>query len=168
MMFTGFSCKKESAEPQSAKLIDSVSFIANAQLYTWNGAYPANPSDIEVPSTGLSLLRLTDPHLSDNRLVIAMKFSTMALGTYKLTIDTTTSVLNVPDSCELYYVETTGAAIAASTDMGDFGTVTITRIHDGYYADGTFSAQMTEYSRYGPSSVKLNITNGTFQNLPSH
>ena len=48
-----------------------------------------------------------------------------------------------------------------STQIGDFGTVRISKIHDGY-ADGTFVALMTKDDS---SFSKLNITNGEFTNL---
>jgi hypothetical protein len=50
--------------------------------------------------------------------------------------------------------------IFKATEIGDFATITFTRINDKR-ADGTFAAKLTRLS----DSAKINITNGIFKNV---
>jgi hypothetical protein len=45
-------------------------------------------------------------------------------------------------------------------EIGDFATITISKLHDGY-ADGTFLATFSA----SDGSAKLNITDGVFKNV---
>ncbi len=161
IMFTSLSCKKENAGVVPGT-VEEIEFVANGQSFEWNGP-TFTPSEISNVYTGsFFMLYLIDPkNPSGNQLSIAINSTKPSVGTYTVTIDTTTTVANALNSFIL-----TTIATYASTDIGDYGTVTITAIHNnGMYADGTFSAQMTEYTKDGPTTTKLIITNGKFKNV---
>ena len=170
MMFTSLSCKKENAGVIPGT-VEEIEFVANGQSFKWNGPTftPSEISNVWFPDpvwngASLFVLGLIDPNNpSGNQLSIAINSTTPpSLGTYTITIDTTTTVANAPHN----FVLGTNNKTYASIDIGDYGTVTITTIHNnGMYADGTFSAQMTEYTKDGPTTTKLIITNGKFKNV---
>ena len=82
----------------------------------------------------------------------------MALGTYTLTRAVTTTAYSPEHSCNI------GTSSWGSIHAGDFATVTITKIHDGWFADGTFSTTMACMAG-NSCPTNLVIINGEFQNL---
>ncbi len=167
VMVISFGCSKESLKPTPPVPVATVEFDANGQLYKWDGpATNIYSSSITNRGDGTFSFYVSDPGNSlNNGLKISMKAASLSVRTYTLTIDTTTALVNAPHFFSLELNIQISNMQAASTEIGDFGTVTITSIHDGNYADGTFSAKLSEYTENGPTGVKLNITNGTFKNV---
>lgn len=177
IMFTSLSCKKLNLDliATAPSTDQEIEFAANGQSFNWSGSTTlpseiTNVSFTNLVSNGapLYVLELSAPNNpSSNKLSIAINSTTLpSLGTYTLTIDTMTTVLNAPHNFELSEYTQPYEITYASTNIGDYGTVTITSIYNnGRYADGTFSAQMTEYTRDGPTTNKLIITNGKFKNI---
>jgi hypothetical protein len=172
MMVAGSGCSKESPiPPPPPKPVTSVGFKANGKSIEWDGpATSIFSSSIVAKGNGTFIFYVSDPEnqmFSD--LAITIRATNLTVGTYTLQIDTTVSLEYAPHSFMLTYsmeISYEGTyEEAASTDLGDFGTVIITSIHDANYADGTFSAILSEYNGNGPTGKKINITDGRFHNL---
>ena len=157
-----FSCskKKLSSVPPA-----TFRFTALGNIIQWDGDRTSGKRGAgitKVTSTGLNLdscYYLSAIYDSTNNLIM-LRFNAprMAIGTYTLTTTVTTTARSPDHYCNL------GSSSWGSTTAGDFATVTITKIHDGWYADGTFSATMT--CMVGSTCMsKLVITNGEFHNV---
>jgi hypothetical protein len=94
----------------------------------------------------------------NNYLSLRFNASHIAIGTYTLNRSGTTTAISPEHSCNI------GSSLWGSTHAGDFATVTITNIHDGWLADGTFSTTMS--CMIGSTcAAQLVVTNGEFHNL---
>lgn len=143
--------KSSSIPPASFK------FTALGNNYSWGG-----DQIVKVFTTGP--IKDTCYYLSahdnmNNSISLRVNATSMALGTYTLTRAVTTTAYSPEHRCQI------GSSSWGSTHAGDFATVTITKIHDGWFADGFFSTAM--FCMVGSSCANnLIITNGEFQNLP--
>ena len=143
--------KSSSIPPASFK------FTALGNNYSWGG-----DQIIKVFTT--DPIKDTCYYLSahdgmNNSISLRFNATRIAQGTYTLSRAVTTTAYSPEHSCQI------GSSSWGSTHEGDFATVTITKIHDGWLADGTFSTKMD--CRAGSTCPNyLVITNGEFQNLP--
>ena len=164
IIITGLSCSKSSNTTAPPKLETTLKFNANGNFYQWNGSIGDNPgcfvcgSAIYKHTNSSYVLSSSDPAIYYNFIVLKIKATTLSASTYTLTITSTTPASNAAHIFSIFNL-----LQAASTEAGDFGTVTITSIHDGNYADGTFNARLT-LSPFGFSG-KMDITNGEFHNI---
>lgn len=148
------SCSKDKSSSISPA---SVTFTALGNEYRWTGdqitkMYSSDP------------IRDTCYYLSardsmNNTISLRINATSFALGTYTFRRAVTTTAYSPELSCQI------GAVSWGSTHEGDFATVTITKIHDGWLADGTFSTTMACMPG-NPCPNNLVITNGEFKNLP--
>lgn len=151
-LFTSCSKNKSSSIPPA-----SFKFTALGNNYSWGG-----DQIIKVYTT--APIKDTCYYLSahdsmNNSISLRFNTTSIALGTYTLTRAVTTTAYSPEHSCQI------GSSSWGSTNAGDFATVTITKIHDGRFADGFFSTTMA--CRAGSSCPNnLVITNGEFKNLP--
>lgn len=147
------ACSKDESSTPSP----SFKFSANGNNYQWEGDQIA-----KVFTTGAAndtCYYLTAHDSSFNSIGLRFNTNKIALGTYTLTRSITSTAYSPEHSFRL------GNASWGSIQAGDFATVTITKIHDGFFVDGTFSARMACMA--GSScTAGIVISNGEFKNLP--
>lgn len=147
------SCSKNKSFPAAA----SFNFTALGNNFRWGGN-----EIIKVVTT--DPINDTCYYLSahdniNNSISLRFNATRIALGTYTLSRAVTTTAFSPEHSCQI------GSSSWGSTHAGDFATVTITKIHDGWFADGYFSTTMS--CMVGSSCANnMIVTNGEFQNLP--
>ncbi|MBC7875013.1 MAG: hypothetical protein H7Y01_13505 [Ferruginibacter sp.] len=149
-------------------------FTADLSLYQWNGV-PGDGntcflcgSDI-TKMNGYYVLRSSDPRNYGNVILLKIPAITLSETVYTLTTINSTTSPNANHHINIGQALPQGSPFpsslfAADTEPGDYATITITSIHDGIYADGTFTARMT-LAPYGPTANKLDITGGEFRNV---
>jgi hypothetical protein len=165
-----FACSKSSTtSPVPANSKTTFKFNAGGNTYKWDGSgedYPLNcllcGSAIEKNSD-YYFLPATAPQNWTNSISLKINTTVLSVGTYTLTATST------PSGNAAHYLLITGPNLfnqinAASTEVGDFATVTITRIYDGNYADGVFNAKLTLSTPIN-SSNKIDISNGEFHHV---
>jgi hypothetical protein len=162
------SCSKDS---QQSTPTGTVSFIINGALYSWNEQNDDSREDyltMAIYSAGTGAYRFSatneySVHLHPLRMVYLTMMTNSLVTNSPFTYSNTTqvdpsypphqiSVSNISIYDPVHYYSAYG--------IGDFATVTITKIHDNR-ADGTFSARMTRLS----DSTSINITDGVFKNV---
>lgn len=166
LLITGLSCSKTNITPDITPKA-TISFTAGGTSYNWiQNDDPYSPAYFSIALwrssyNGVDGYELSaDDHssvytLNGFGLYLKMLTSSLSPTTYTLSNPADLSPFDIgPHSCSLrnifYYANT----------AGDFATITISKIHDGY-ADGTFTAKMT----LSGTTTKLNISNGIFKNV---
>ena len=156
------SCSKNPPVIQPTQLTTTFKFSVNGTLYQWNGNSAADPtygSRINKYSlNGATWYTLSAAPLNGGiYTLIGLKMQTSSLlaATYTLTTTTTTAWTIADHYCGV------NNESYASSEIGDFASVTISSIHDGY-ADGSFTAKFTNANG---SLTKINITDGEFHNV---
>ena len=157
------ACKKS-----SVTLLTTFKFNAGGNTYQLDGGEGPSFNCIVCLSaiTKFSdhyLLRVTNSQNGINSISLKINTTVLSAGTYTLTA-TSTIAGNADHILSLTVPNLLTSIFAASTEVGDFATVTITSIHDGSYADGVFNAKLTLSTPIN-SSNKIDITDGAFQNL---
>lgn len=100
-----------------------------------------------------------------NEIGLTMQTTGLSVTTYNHIVASPVTSSNAIHKLYLYSPVSGGSySYSASTETGDFTTITVTSIHDGKYADGTFTARLTQ-SPYGSSAGKTDITDGEFYNV---
>jgi hypothetical protein len=153
-------CSKEPSVKEPIK--GTFSFTANGEMYDWSFKRWEDSYDVSFPHISKDhynpeydlIGQVNAGGIGSIGLGIQIMTDTLKEDTYTLT---TTVSTDPHHGCVLV---TNGTSYSGS-QIGDFGTVTISKIHDGN-ADGTFVALLTSND---PSLSKLNITNGEFKNL---
>lgn len=164
LIFT--ACQKNPLASTPIELMSTCKFTANGINYEMNGSLTKDTSTIG------SILQ--------KRHIDNYKYYTLSAQNYLSTLTRITLVLNNTDSIAIKsyksyypYAKVNGDALINgiyygqdSWQLGDNGIVNITRLHDGVYADGTFTAQMTKanFMQQG-GTTKMIITNGEFKNV---
>lgn len=148
------ACSKDPASTLTAELVTTFKFTANGTVYELNGSLATNSSQGSIIrregtlNTGQYYLSAQNG-AARNTMVMALATGNMAATSYSFTYPT------ISGECELNQLSYYG------DKAGDNTNVIVTSIHDGVYADGTFTGQMT---RSG-SVLKVLITNGEFKNV---
>jgi hypothetical protein len=166
------SCKKDSVSSTSSnpstELQSLVSFTADGINYTVNGSLAdsayhgsiftknapviGDVTDVQNDSIGLDYyLQVENSDLLSLTLTIPTRILTVATYNLTNTGNYNGSFFTIPNT-----VGTPGSNGIFST------TVTIQSIHDGPYADGTFSGTVQPE---GDTPSYVTITNGTFKNV---
>jgi len=136
-------------------------FTANGTIYYWNG----NKEELKyygsiIGCNGSSCSLTAEPENGGTYQLIAFNIHTQSLSetsyTYTPAVATTSNLAN--DFCGL--PPPNNNVVYGDFEMGDFSTITISKLHDGY-ADGIFPAT---FSASG-GSPKLNITDEVFKNV---
>lgn len=165
------SCKKDSVSSTNSntgtELQSTISFTVDSITYTVNGsladsAYDGSiftKSPLSVPgsyyydSIGLDYYLLVEN--SSLNLTMSIPSRTLTTTTYNLS-NTGNYAGTIPAS---FYTNPSQVGIVGNGIYST--TITIQSIHDGAYADGTFSGTFNI-----PNSQNyLNLTNGTFKNV---
>jgi hypothetical protein len=148
-----FSCSKNKS-PQIPP--SSFKFTALANNYGWTGEQIIKVITTDPINDTCYYLSAHDG--MNNSISLRFNATRIAPGTYTLTRAVTTTAYSPEHSCRI------GSSSWGSTHAGDFATITITKVHDGWFADGFFSTKMS--CMVGSSCANnLIITNGEFQNL---
>ena len=135
----------------------SFTFTALGTDYSWGGDQITKVFTTDPIKDTFYYLSAHDR--MNNSISLRFNATRIAPGTYTLSRAVTTTAYSPEHLCQI------GSISWGSTHAGDFATVTITKIHDGWFADGTFSTTMACMA--GSSCPNnLVITNGEFQNLP--
>ena len=147
------SCKKSKRDP-----LTSVSFEINGTKHTWESQ--GSSCTLCGPSTIQNFQgKYYFNAIGSNSLVefisISLESSTISVATYTSVVSSPVIPSNAKHSL--------ATPQAYSTQPGDFGTVQITSIHNGY-ADGFFSAKLT-LSPFDATAGKVDIVNGEFKNV---
>jgi hypothetical protein len=135
--------------------------------FTVNGTVIELNGSLAINSYKGSVFRRSGNYSSGNYTLVAKdngSINSIRLPLHTDTISATTYMVTVPTpnptptreragSCDIAGVKYAGI------NSGDTFTLTISNIHDGGYADGTFSAQMSR------DTQKIMITNGEFKNV---
>ena len=158
-----FSCKKN--DNPNGVLPTKFKFTANSYSNEWNASLAVNAhfgavirkeSQSGLSGYGLAATDSTAPSQNSILYLMMETNSPLAVTTYIRT--TSSSTNNFPDE---------GRQINSAlnhywpSSVGDFTSVTITSIHNGY-ADGSFTAKMTQLTNSSPIVVNVN---GTFSNV---
>jgi hypothetical protein len=162
MIALNFSCSKKESYPIPCA---SFSFTALGNKFQWDadgisGKRGAYISKVTTTGTNADTCYYLSALFDSTNNLIMLRINTvrMAIGTYTLSTTVTTTSRSPYHYCNL------GSSSWGSTHAGDFATVTITKIHNGMFADGTFSATMS--CMIGSTcATKLAITNGQFKNV---
>jgi hypothetical protein len=158
--FVFLGCSKNTHQDPVPDPPTQFQFTANGTTYTWNG----NKEKLGlygsiIGCNGSSCLLSAEPENGGFYQLIAFNIHTQSLSetsyTYTTTVATTLGFSN--DLCGL---PQTNNVMYGDFDIGDFATITISKLHDNY-ADGTFLATFSA----SDGSAKLNIT-GVFKNVP--
>jgi hypothetical protein len=127
-------------------------FTAYGTIFYWNGNIGCNGSICSLAA---------QPENGGLYELIAFSIHTQSLSetsyTYTPAVATTWDLAN--DLCGLP-APFNNNVMYSDFEMGDFATITISKLHDGY-ADGTFLATFSA----SDGSAKLNITDGVFKNV---
>jgi hypothetical protein len=147
------SCRKNKSLPDAA----SFNFTALGNNFRWTGDQITKVFTTDPITDTCYYLSAHDN--MNNSISLRVNATRITPGTYTLTRAVTTTAYSPEHSCKI------GTSWWGSTHAGDFATVTITKIHDGWFADGSFS---TTISCMVGSSCGNNLitTNGEFKNLP--
>lgn len=168
------SCTKSKVSNPTTVINTYLKFTADGYTYQWDGV-PGDGntcyfcgSDL-TKTNGNYILRSSDPKNYSNGISLKIQATSLSATSYTLTTTNATSNTNADHKLTIYRSFQVGSSsprflMAAATETGDFATITISRIHDSIYADGTFTARIT-LSPYGPTASKLDITSGEFRNL---
>lgn len=106
-----------------------------------------------------------DPRDYQNNFSFTLSVTSLGVSSYNYPVTSPVTSSNALHRLNLFNPVSGGSfSHAASTEIGDFATITITNIHDGKYADGFFTARLT-LSPYGVSADKADITEGEFHNV---
>lgn len=153
------ACSKDDPEP-----LATLNFqINNGPVFKWygpgsdsNACLMCGPKLIQWPT--YFTLGSTSPDNYGRSFILTFTSSEVNVTTYTETIGPDPDIDPFLAPHVLYLDPLRGA----STQEGDFATVTITRIQAGYY-DGSFEARITALP-YGPEAEKLELK-GEFKNL---
>jgi hypothetical protein len=163
-ILTGCSKSSSAPEPQPET---TLKFKVNGTAYEWRhkgfcGLY-CGTSINKYPDH--YVLVSIDPQSYSNQLSLTMQTTGLSATTYNHTVASPVTSSNAINGLYLYNPVSGGSySFAASTEIGDFANITITIIHDGKYADGTFTTRLT-LSPYGANAGKVDITEGEFHNV---
>jgi len=167
IMAAVISCSKKSSSPDPVQLITTFKFTGNGTVVQWNGlaplsTFPSPEGSIIQKSSGFYFISAHPANHSLATPWIYLKIPTANLiaGGYSYTL--TAPVMWTSSDAECI-MPTTGAPYYTVSEIGDNVTINISRIHDGNYADGSFSALMSNTPN--GTSNKLTITNGEFVNV---
>ena len=163
-ILTGCSKSSSAQTPQPETILK---FKVNGTAYEWKniglcGFY-----------CGTSINKYTDHYVLGsfdsrdyrNQIGLTMQTTGLSATTYNHTVASPVTRSNAIHYLDLYNPVSGGSySYAAATETGDFASITVTSIHDGKYADGTFTARLTQ-SPYGTSAGKADITEGEFHNV---
>jgi hypothetical protein len=159
--FVFLRCSKSTHQDPVPDLSTQFQFTANGTIYHWNG----NKEELKsygsiIGCNGASCSLTAEPENGGLYQLIAFNIHTQSLSetsyNYTPAVATTWNLGN--DICGL--PAPNNNVMYSDFEMGDFATITISKLHDGY-ADGTFLAAFSASDR----SAKLNITDGTFKNV---
>lgn len=166
MIVLFYGCSKSSpsapAEPET-----SMKFKINGTLYEWKnkgwcGIY-CGTGITKWPA--YNKLSSIDPGNANNTLTCDIATANLSAMSYNSLV---TVPVNNTDALQKlsFYNPVSGGSVnfAASTETGDFFNITITSLHDGKYADGVFTARLTQ-APYGTGAPKADITDGEFRNV---
>ena len=146
--------KKSDSNTTEPSLITTVKFTGNGIDYLINGSSAST-------ATGSILTRNPGAAVQSNYKLggyeLKTSFSIPLAGTASGTLTTGTYTTQAPASGEYGL----NGSAHYTTNSGDYNTIVITKIHDGVYADGTFTGLLTKYN----STEKLTITGGVFTNV---
>ncbi len=167
------SCTKKDSSPPP---VAYVSFSVNGSSYSWREQKKSPADDYMVigiykfaagPQKGKYFFDATSAYASlappGKRVFLSTETSTLATNTgFTYALTSTFTPVFAPH--EIIATNRTSSyhppTIFKATEIGDFATITFTRINDKR-ADGTFAAKLTRLS----DSAKINITNGIFKNV---
>lgn len=163
MILLFYGCSKSSpsapAEPET-----SMKFKVNGTLYEWKhrgwcGIY-CGIGITKWPT--YHKLSSIDPGNVSNTLTCDIATATFSATSYNSVVAVPVSP---PDALQKLGLYNGGSFFfAASTETGDYFNITITSLHDGKYADGVFTARLTQ-APYGSGAPKADITEGEFRNV---
>lgn len=155
------ACSEEEPEPP----LSTFSFrINNGDLIEWNDPRSYNtvclichPRVYQSP-THFTLSASSIKYMEGN-LIFNFNFPEVTVATFTESIGPGPEIDPFLATHVLYMDPIRGA----STEEGDYATVTFTRIQPGNYCDGTFRARLTALP-YGPDAEKLELE-GEFRNV---
>ena len=168
------SCTKKDSPPPP---VAYVSFSVNGSSYTWTEVKNTSAGDKIVigiykhteghPQKGKYYFHASSAFASlsppEKRVFLSTETSTLTTNT-PFTYALTSTFTPVFAPHEVIATNLTSSyhplTIFKATEIGDFATITFTRINDKR-ADGTFGAKLTRLS----DSAKINITDGIFKNV---
>ena len=166
------SCSKKPTEPPIVPQLNTTfKFIGNGTFVEWNGysdpaSYPiAQGSSIQKYNYNGSTYYMIVAHpagagLNTPAIYLKLETNNLTPGTYTKTL--TAPVLWTLADNECIMPGASGIH-GTTSQVGDYVTVIITSTHDNVYADGTFTALMTNSGQ--GTATKLTITNGEFHNV---
>ena len=164
-----FACSKPSVAPPVSRSKATFKFNAGGNTYQWDGTGEDYPLNCLMCGSAVKkysdyyFLTATEPQNFFNSISLKINITALTVGTYTLTV-TNTLAGNAAHGLSITGPNLFNQIQAASTEVGDFATVTITSIHDGNLADGVFNAKLTLSTPIN-SSNKIDIINGEFRNL---
>ncbi|SRR5579871_554801 len=168
--------KKSSAAPD---LKSTFKFTGNDTLLEWDGqGYRTGPGggNITVYTEG-SIITYSSPAQGSPAYYQLLAYQggntnytpqiSLSIITTNLNVGIYTQTKSDPAADSAIFIYTDDCLMPNSAFLcsanDDFVTVNVTSIHDSYYADGTFKAQMSNAEPGG--TAKLAITNGEFHNV---
>jgi hypothetical protein len=163
------SCSK-SPSLATAEPVATSKFLVNGTLLEWDGNV-VGPSvclfcgpGIYKDSTYFALTSTESENYAEG-LYLRIKTATLNVTTYN---DSVTIAVSPRKAVHfMHHMYSTPYIFAASTEVGDFATVTITSVKDGKYYDGTFRARLSS-SPFGMAASKVAIEAGEFHNVKVH
>lgn len=167
-----WSCsKKPSESPIAPQLNTTFKFTGNGTFVEWNGydapgSYPVpQGSNIQKYNYNGSSYYMIVAHsagagLYSPAIYLKLETNNLIQGSYSKTLTAPVSPGLAGNECTM-----PGASgiHGTTSEVGDYVSVNITSIHDNIYADGTFTALMTNSGQ--GTATKLTITNGEFHNV---
>lgn len=153
------SCNNSEPEPEP---LATFKFVADGTLVQWNGPGGGNSVCIlcgpELVNHGTYItLSSSAPQNYGETLILRINATNLDLTTYSDTIYTT---VDPAEAAHRLYIP---SVQAASTEAGDFASITITSVKDDKFCSGNFKARLTA-TPYGPTAAKVGIE-GEFQNV---
>lgn len=160
------SCSK-SPSPAPAEPETSLRFKMNGTLYEWKNkgwcGFYCGTGFIKWPAE--YKLSSIDPGSGLSALSCTIAAANLSASTYNYVVAVPVNNTDALHRLSLYSPVSSGSLnLAASTETGDYFTITITSLHDGKYADGVFTARLTQ-APYGSAAPKADITEGEFRNV---